>query len=57
MDRGSDFYHALNYWHALARTLSTQIAIYIGWLIHRTKGGVIDGGSVRGPRFHRDHGR
>jgi chromate transporter len=37
------FLHALNYCMLLPGPEATQLAIYIGWLLHRTPGGVIAG--------------
>ncbi|HET8729454.1 MAG TPA: chromate efflux transporter [Alphaproteobacteria bacterium] len=37
------FLHALNYCMLLPGPEATQLAIYIGWLLHRTAGGVIAG--------------
>jgi chromate transporter len=37
------FLHALNYCMLLPGPEATQLAIYIGWLLHRTVGGVIAG--------------
>ena len=37
------FLHALNYCMLLPGPEATQLAIYIGWLLHRTKGGVVAG--------------
>jgi chromate transporter len=37
------FLHALNYCMLLPGPEATQLAIYIGWLMHRTPGGVIAG--------------
>jgi chromate transporter len=37
------FLHALNYCMVLPGPEATQLAIYIGWLLHRTFGGVIAG--------------
>jgi chromate transporter len=37
------FLHALNYCHLLPGPEAQQLAIYIGWLMHKTKGGVIAG--------------
>lgn len=37
------FLHALNYCMLLPGPEATQLAIYIGWLLHRTRGGVIAG--------------
>ena len=38
------FLHALNYCMLLPGPEAQQLAIYIGWLMHRTKGGIIAGG-------------
>ena len=38
------FLHALNYCMVLPGPEAQQLAIYIGWLMHRTKGGLIAGG-------------
>lgn len=37
------FLHALNYCMVLPGPEATQLAIYIGWLMHRTLGGIIAG--------------
>lgn len=37
------FLHALNYCMLLPGPEATQLAIYIGWLLHRTLGGIIAG--------------
>lgn len=37
------FLHALNYCMVLPGPEATQLAIYIGWLMHRTTGGIIAG--------------
>jgi len=37
------FLHALNYCMLLPGPEATQLAIYIGWLLHRVRGGVIAG--------------
>lgn len=37
------FFHALNYCMLLPGPEATQLAIYIGWLMHRTWGGIIAG--------------
>jgi len=37
------FLHALNYCMVLPGPEATQLAIYIGWLMHRTRGGIIAG--------------
>ena len=39
----SRFLHALNYCMLLPGPEATQLAIYIGWLLHRTRGGLIAG--------------
>ena len=37
------FLHALNYCMVLPGPEATQLAVYIGWLMHRTSGGIIAG--------------
>jgi chromate transporter len=37
------FLHALNYCNLLPGPEAQQLAIYIGWLMHRTRGGVVAG--------------
>ena len=37
------FLHALNYCMVLPGPEATQLAIYIGWLLHRTRGGLVAG--------------
>jgi chromate transporter len=37
------FLHALNYCHLLPGPEAQQLAIYIGWLMHRTRGGLMAG--------------
>jgi chromate transporter len=37
------FLHALNYCMVLPGPEATQLAVYIGWLMHRTRGGIIAG--------------
>src|SRR5689334_18647865 len=37
------FLHALNYCHLLPGPEAQQLAIYIGWLMHRTWGGLVAG--------------
>ncbi|MFC3107989.1 chromate efflux transporter [Undibacterium arcticum] len=37
------FLHALNYCMVLPGPEATQLAVYIGWLMHRTRGGLIAG--------------
>src|SRR4249919_3371628 len=38
------FLHALNYCMLLPGPEAQQLAIYIGWLLHRTAGGIVAGG-------------
>src|SRR5438105_2286953 len=38
------FLHALNYCHLLPGPEAQQLATYIGWLMHRTLGGIMAGG-------------
>jgi len=40
----SRFLHALNYCMVLPGPEATQLATYIGWLMHRTWGGIVSGG-------------
>ena len=40
----SRFLHALNYCMLLPGPEAQQLAIYIGWLMHRTRGGIMAGG-------------
>src|SRR5215218_656598 len=37
------FLHALNYCMMLPGPEATQLAIYVGWLLHRTPGGIVAG--------------
>lgn len=37
------FFHALNYCMLLPGPEATQLAIYVGWLLHRTVGGIVAG--------------
>ena len=37
------FLHALNFCMLLPGPEATQLAIYIGWLLHRTRGGIVAG--------------
>src|SRR6201990_3528212 len=37
------FLHALHYCHLLRGPEAQQLAIYIGWLMHKTRGGVVAG--------------
>src|SRR6188768_2922940 len=39
----SRFLHALNFCMLLPGPEATQLAIYIGWLLHRTAGGIVAG--------------
>ncbi|MEY2500418.1 MAG: chromate transporter [Verrucomicrobiota bacterium] len=39
----SRFLHALNYCMLLPGPEATQLAIYVGWLLHRTAGGIVAG--------------
>jgi chromate transporter len=39
----SRFLHALNYCMLLPGPEATQLATYIGWLLHRTRGGIVAG--------------
>jgi chromate transporter len=45
------FLHALNYCMLLPGPEAQQLATYIGWLMHRTKGGLIAGGLFILPGF------
>lgn len=45
------FLHALNYCMLLPGPEAQQLAIYIGWLLHRTKGGLIAGVLFVAPGF------
>src|SRR5947209_7299984 len=45
------FLHALNYCMLLPGPEAQQLAIYIGWLLHRTRGGLIAGGLFVLPGF------
>src|ERR1044071_4871624 len=38
------FLHALNYCMLLPGPEATQLATYVGWLLHRTPGGIVAGG-------------
>src|SRR5438046_8202397 len=38
------FLHALNYCMLLPGPEAQQLATYIGWLMHRTRGGIVAGG-------------
>src|SRR6185369_15875445 len=39
----SRFLHALNYCMLLPGPEATQLAIYVGWLLHKTAGGIVAG--------------
>src|ERR1700710_1575770 len=45
------FLHALNYCMLLPGPEAQQLAIYIGWLLHKTKGGLIAGALFVLPGF------
>jgi len=45
------FLHALNYCMLLPGPEAQQLAIYIGWLLHRIKGGIVAGGLFVLPGF------
>ena len=47
----SRFLHALNYCMVLPGPEAQQLAVYIGWLLHRTRGGLIAGGLFVLPGF------
>ena len=47
----SRFLHALNYCMLLPGPEAQQLATYIGWLLHRTKGGLVAGGLFILPGF------
>src|SRR5690606_41704783 len=40
----SRFLHALNYCMLLPGPEAQQLATYVGWLLHRTRGGIVAGG-------------
>src|SRR5204863_2627405 len=40
----SRFLHALNYCMLLPGPEAQQLAVYIGWLMHRVQGGIVSGG-------------
>ena len=50
------FLHALNYCMLLPGPEAQQLAIYIGWLMHRTRGGLVAGDAVRAAGRRRHHG-
>src|SRR6188472_2454202 len=45
------FLHALNYCMLLPGPEAQQLATYIGWLMHRTRGGIVAGGLFVLPAF------
>src|ERR687890_282953 len=45
------FLHALNYCMLLPGPEAQQLAIYIGWLMHRTLGGIVAGVGLAGARL------
>src|SRR3954454_8739020 len=45
------FLHALNYCMLLPGPEAQQLAIYIGWLLHKTKGGLVAGALFVLPGF------
>ena len=45
------FLHALNYCMLLPGPEAQQLAVYIGWLLHRTKGGIVAGSLFVLPGF------
>ncbi|HKH33867.1 MAG TPA: chromate efflux transporter, partial [Beijerinckiaceae bacterium] len=45
------FLHALNYCMLLPGPEAQQLAVYIGWLLHRTKGGLVAGTLFIAPGF------
>jgi chromate transporter len=45
------FLHALNYCMLLPGPEATQLAVYIGWLLHRTRGGIAPWGVLRRRRL------
>ena len=50
------FLHALNYCMLLPGPEAQQLATYIGWLMHRTLGGIMAGGLFIAARHHLHHG-
>ena len=50
------FLHALNYCMVLPGPEATQLATYIGWMMHRTWGGIVAGGHIcRCPLWKHDN--
>src|SRR5438105_15370443 len=47
----SRFLHALNYCMLLPGPEAQQLAIYIGWLLHKTAGGIVAGAFFLIPSF------
>src|SRR3546814_7531642 len=45
------FLHALNYCMLLPGPEAQQLAVYIGWLLHKTKGGLVAGALFVLPGF------
>src|SRR3954447_25353507 len=43
------FLHALNYCMLLPGPEAQQLAVYVGWLMHKTRGGIIAGGLFIAP--------
>ncbi len=52
----SRFLHALNYCMLLPGPEAQQLATYIGWLMHRTRGGIMAGGLFIAAGRRRHHG-
>ncbi len=52
----SRFLHALNYCMLLPGPEAQQLATYIGWLMHRSLGGLVAGGLFILPGRRLDHG-
>ena len=52
----SRFLHALNYCMLLPGPEAQQLATYIGWLLHGTRGGLVAGGAVRPAGLRRHPG-
>ena len=50
------FLHALNYCMLLPGPEAQQLAVYVGWLLHRTLGRAGRRHAVRAARLRRDHG-
>jgi chromate transporter len=56
VDRRGAFPPRAQLLHAAAGPEAQQLATYIGWLLHKTKGGLVAGSPVRAARLRRDHG-